>query len=270
MDIRTATPAQIDTEICRLQVELAQGNNRAALVAKEIRRIEVDDLGYGARRLPALRDELVAWDAQEKKLYAELGPLNSEYARRGGWTRYYLVEGGHLHYDVSADRCSRIWSTSHYWLTEFSGQNSSGVIELAGDRVCTICFPDAPVAVQERPSRLLTKTEQEKAEAARQREEKRTQAAKARAAKAIVDPETGGPLVITVHGWNETIKTERAAATALVDQLQDQQYDYEHDSSRVQAIKKLLGALAVKRGTTVEEERTAAEKRLAARIKREG
>jgi hypothetical protein len=250
MDITTATPAEIDAEIARLEAEYARAY---AILDRKA--------STPAAREQASRDAQAAREA--------LNPLNAEFERRGGWNRYFLVEGGHLHYDVSSYRCSRTITTRHYWPTELADLPVDEVVALAGERACTVCFPGAPVAVLKRPSKLQTKSEAEQVAAAAERAQKRSEAAKAKAAKAIVDPETGGELVVNTYGWAETIKTERAAAIELVNQLWYQKY-YSDPQDRDAAVAQLLAALAAKRGTTIEEERAAAEKRLAARIKREG
>jgi hypothetical protein len=272
MNLTTATPVEIDTEIARINGELNAIFNQIDAAKDAIQRYEDSDANR-RRTWPVIGEKaaqavaaLPGLRATAEELRDQLRPLHDEFGARGGWERYYLVEGGHLHYDVSSYRCSRIATTSHYWLTELSGQAAAEVIELAGERVCTVCFPDAPVAVQERPSKLFTKTEQEKEEARVARAEKAAAKAKKTAAAAITTP-SGTEL--RTHNSLGVIKTERAAAIELVDALWYEEF-YGTAADRIEDIEVLTAALAWKRGTTPADELAAAQVRLAARIKREG
>lgn len=266
MNTTTATPTEIDAELARINGEIAR---HEAVVARADSSLERLAQGRGGvyetvEEIEARRD--AALDAIGE-LSTETLPLHAEYDRRP-WTRWFLVEGGHLHYDVSSHRCSRILSTSHYWLTELSGQAEAEVIELAGERVCTTCFPAAPVAALTRTSKLFTKTEQEKEDARIARAEKKREADAKKIAKAITNPD-GTPLVLGTGRWTDKIETETAAKIKVVDELWYEKF-YGADAERQANIELLLAALAAKHETTVEDERAAAEKRLAARIKREG
>lgn len=264
MDIPTATPAEIDGEIARIRIEIGRVVQRANLVADSISRLEKDDI-YGPRRIPALHAELKDLNVREDALRGELAPYSLEYAARGGWTRYFLVNNstGHVHSSMECSTC--FVSTEYRWLTGESGKSAEDLVELAGERACTVCFPWAPVDALKRASAFRSDSE----EAAIARAKKRAEAAEAKATKAITNPD-GTPLEISVSGMRpEVIKTERAAAIEVVDQLWYQKY-YSDPQEREATVVQLLAALAAKRGTSVEEERAAAEKRLVARIKREG
>jgi hypothetical protein len=293
MQVTTATPVEIDTELARLGAELAVQYNaidRAMAASKRLVEGRYYDEVRDAEQLDSYNRKVATATWEAGILQSACRPFDAEFTRRGGWTRYYLVEGGHLHYDVSGHRCSRIPSTSHYWLTEQSGKSAAEVIELAGERVCTVCFPDAPVAVQERPSQLLTKTEAEQAEARAEREQKRSQAAATKAAKAITAPD-GSPLVVSHFGWTETLKTEAAAqseyrgAIAEIAALEDSSYAegrpknqtvQEHEEHRARIIADLrpraqvtLEALAAKHGVTVEEETERHAKAIATKVRKD-
>lgn len=270
MQVTTAHPVAIDTEIARINKEIAGHElviERSENNAERWSKSHMAD--YYADRIAEAKTDAEEARKAVIRLHVEAEPLHVEFERRGGWTRWYLVEDGHLHNDVSAWRCSRIATTSHYWMVELSGKDEEEVIELAGERVCTTCFPAAPVSVLNRPSKLLTASEADRAEAARQRQQAREEKAKKAAAKGITDPTTGGPLVVVVHGHRETIKTQRAAEIELVSQLWYQKF-YSNPEHREDAVRLLLAALAAKKGTTATEELAAAQKRLVARIKREG
>lgn len=288
MNVTTATPAQIDAEIARINGEIAKLEGTIERAEKRVARVR-SNLHPDTGELSELGRQIDIAAGQINGLEAELVPFQTEFQVRGGWTRYYLVEGGHLHYDVSGWRCSRIPTTSHYWLTELSGQAVDEVIELAGERVCTVCFPDAPVAVQNRPSQLLTKTEAEKAEAARERAAKSAQAAATKVAKAITAPD-GSPLVYVSWGRDEKVSTEAAAqadyreAVAEIASLRDAGYQAsrgihqtveEHEAFRTRVIENLepripvlLAALAAKHGITAAEEAERHAKPIAAKVRK--
>lgn len=210
MDITTATPAEIDTEIQRLDVERQRLGLRLISLRRELGEAENQALGYGANRkvrpVTQLREQIAVTEREAADAIESELPLGREFVRRGGWTRWYLVLDGHLHYDIAAWRCSRIPTTDHYWMTEHSGRSAAEMIELAGDRVCTTCFPDAPVAPRPATARFMTPTE---AERAAYREAQNRKRAATKAAQ-ILTPD-GAELRTAggVHG--DLIKTEVAA-----------------------------------------------------------
>src|SRR5512145_2825650 len=141
-DPATATPAEIDTEIARIQGE------HAALEA-EIRRNNrslhyADEAGD---RVAANRfmDLIVKAGNQQAELDKEMRPLTVEWTRRGGWTRYYLVDAhdGHVHSSTGCSSCFP--TTAFYWLTSESGKTAEQIVAQAQAQACTVCFPWAPV-----------------------------------------------------------------------------------------------------------------------------
>lgn len=130
-----------------------------------------------------------------------LGKLDAEFDRRGGWTRAYLVTDGHVH---SSQRCSSCnngeFPTRFFWMIDYSGKTQAEIIEAAGERACTICYPDAPVARKDKgevvtvpKSVMLTPEEIERAEA-REAEAKRRAEKKAKAALNAITQPDGTPL----------------------------------------------------------------------------
>ena len=160
-------PVQIDTDIAKMQLE--EMRLEQALKANRIK--------------------------QDK--------LHEVYIRNGRWTRAFLVTDGHLHKTTRCNTCYP--TTAFFWMTELSGLSEEEIVELAGERACTVCFPDAPVDVRNRPSQLSTDEEKERAA---QREERAAKAAAAKAAEIVT--ETG-----------KTYKTERAASNAVVAAVKD-------------------------------------------------
>lgn len=167
-DIQAAAPAEIDANLA------------------ELARIEAELLA----KLDRIRGERQALDA--------------EFDRRGGWTRAYFVNNvdGHIHTSTS---CSSLrWTTSITWLTEHSGKDADEMVELAGWRACTICFPDAPLGIEKMPSQI--KSDEDVAR--EQRAAERAEAARQRDEKVVRDAE--GKVMF---------KTERSAEIAAVDHL---------------------------------------------------
>ena len=91
------------------------------------------------------------------------------------WPQYWLVSNGHFH---TSTQCSSLHPTTMIGLySPASGMEEDEAIELAGDRICTICIPDAPVSALNTPSTIMTREEREEKEAKdevkRLREEKK-------------------------------------------------------------------------------------------------
>jgi len=266
MDITTATPAEIDTEICRLENIMSATGQRLVSLRREFGEAKTQAAGYGARRRVRSVEEITAdIEATEKirfDTYRQLSPLYNEFVRRGGWTRWYLVADGHLHYDTSGSRCSRIPTTDHYWMTEYSGRSAAEMIELAGDRVCTTCFPDAPVAPRPATARFMTPSEAERAAYTE------TRARKAAATKAAQITTPDGRELRAANGVHgDLIKTEVAARRrALQDATDIAFYGDSHPSAAEwrETVKRMIEALAHRDathfgGTGVTEETLRAE-----------
>jgi hypothetical protein len=188
VDIATATPAEIDTEIDRLdreQVNLA-------------------------RQIEALRAKM---DANARAA----APLHAEYARRP-WTRIYRVDNsnGHVH---TTTACSTTYATTDFqWFPELSGKGATEIVELAGEYTCLVCFgqvrPEILEARKGRPCRIetdgqrKTREEREAADAARQAK------AAAKNAKALVRP-------VGISDASVTVTTKADAWGKLTDALID-------------------------------------------------
>ena len=271
MDTATATPAEIDGEIARLMGLIANQRNAIDRARKTIameHRYTAPDGSVNTRRITQCQVLIEATTLAMERLKAQVVPLDAEYSRRGGWTRYYLVDAnygdGHVHYDNSAYRCSRTQNTRHYWLTSESGKTAEEVIKQAGSAICTLCFSNAPVDSASRPRGYHTPSEIERQEAAKAKETKRL----AREAKRITNPD-GSALRCGDH--QERIETVVAAQRAAVDAMfWPKVYDRSLTDADKADIERILTALVAKRGTTVEAERAALQKRYVAKCKREG
>lgn len=261
-DIATATPAEIDEQISRLDLTIARADADRDHLRRKL------DLDLTWDKLRKINDEIDRLGYIAAEAFQQVRPLNAEFTRRGTWRRYYLVEDGHLHYDVSGSRCSRIHSTTHYWMTEFSGQAPAEVIALAGERVCTTCFPEAPVAPRPAAARFMTRTEAERAAHA---EEKARKAAAKKAAQ-ITNPD-GSELRTAdgVHG--DLIKTETAAQRrALSDAADIAFYGASHPSfgEWSETVRRMVAALAHRTGMDEGTLRAEINNKVTKKARREG
>jgi len=202
----TATaPSEIDAELARLDVELTKAEKTVLALRKRRRdRIERGDVNLAEELVLQIEQACSAADACE----AAARPLDEEFARRGGWTRAWLVlnTGGHVHRTTACRTCFP--TTKFAWLTHLSGHDEAEIIDLAGRAACTECYPSAPVEVRNQPSRI--KTPEQLARSA-----ERAQRAQAKAAKAIAAPD-GTPLRTKHCGLIETEFTARRSYTDLL------------------------------------------------------
>lgn len=181
MDLTTATPPQIDTLCVEYQRAKARAEQGVAVAHHRVH----DALGerkapghyVGRRHMDGgwpttdeeaikLAEELLVdasapdWkvgivrrmldglrEAREVLVTAQamFAPLDAEWDRRGGWSRFFLVQNnnGHIH---SSMNCSTCYARTEYgWLTELSGLTEADAVEAYGTILCSVCFPSAPV-----------------------------------------------------------------------------------------------------------------------------
>jgi hypothetical protein len=69
-----------------------------------------------------------------------------------GWSRYFLVtsSAGHVHSSMHCSSCN--WRTTYAPVVQLSATSDAEAVELLGETLCSVCFPDAPV--DGRPSKL--------------------------------------------------------------------------------------------------------------------
>ncbi len=63
-----------------------------------------------------------------------------------GWNRYFLVtsSAGHVHRSMHCSTCNP--RTAYAPVVALSGSEDAEAVELLGETLCSVCFPDAPVA----------------------------------------------------------------------------------------------------------------------------
>jgi hypothetical protein len=260
MNIATATPSEIDTRIAQIQMAVATTQHRVDYLLCLV------EGGYATAAHVAEKAER---QAQLNEYYAELDLLRAEYAK-GQWERYYLVTNtnGHVHTSMHCDTCFA--TTEFGWLTQFSGIAIDEVGALAGETACARCFPNLPAEVMARKADARMDTPERIAAREKNAAEKAAKAAKA-AAKAIANPD-GSPLMMLDHfGSLEEVKTEVAASRRVMEAAFNLRWYGAGAGAEgwKQNVEHGLVALAHKRGTTVEAERAALDKKVEAKYRRE-
>lgn len=79
------------------------------------------------------------------RIEREIDALEAEFTA-APWSRFFLVTSseGHIH---SSRHCSSCNSNTEYdWLPQLSGKTEAEAVADQGPRLCSICFPTAPVA----------------------------------------------------------------------------------------------------------------------------
>lgn len=228
MDLKTATPAQIDAELAPIYGRYAQAAaaKRAALTSAE------RYAKYGAQYATSIKRYEAAAAAAQTEMHAaeaEMAPYEAEYAARGGWTRFFMVmnNGGHLHSTRQCSTCR--WSTQFSWMPEYSGQDEAGIVDLAGEDACTVCFPSAPVNQQSRlPFRVQERAEREAAAAEK--------AAKLAAKNAKAINADGSEWRVREFGMHENFKTIRAVELAIMREMDYTVYYGDKDGQKAAAV----------------------------------
>jgi hypothetical protein len=183
--LRQQTPSEIDAQIAELSYQIARLSAKSnwetdriehfrSMIAKgNDQRWVSDAINEGITNRNKLRDQI-------EKLADQIDPLEGEYRRRGGWTRAFLVtnNGGHVH---RTQACSTCYITTDFvWLTDLSGKDEQGIVDLAGERACTVCYASAPVKLRlDRPTQLFSEEEKAAQKAREERAAKRQAAADA-------------------------------------------------------------------------------------------
>ncbi len=210
MDLTTATPVEIDTVLARIMND-EYTNTLAFGSALDMLHYAVSDEKVGAwsrRNWAMSTDETIdaakalaeggtykATDAQKyldrfnaaraqaKALREEAAPLNTEFQRRGGWSRAFLATSANGHIHSSRDCSTCYVTTNFYWFVDLSGHDEAEIVTKAGSDACTVCYPSAPVNDLKRPRSIFSDDEK----AAQQARVERDQAKTDRLAKKIAN-----------------------------------------------------------------------------------
>lgn len=220
--------------------------------------------------------------AQIARLTRTADLLAARYIR-APWTRYYAVPGGHVH---SSTSCSSCYPTTQFLRVDvWAGRTAADLVEAAGERACTVCFPWAPVETRTRPSTVWAPEESDARQAADARRAELDAKRAARDAKSITTRD--GDELLDNHGME--IKTERSAQIEYVDMIvramdlramTAEEWDVVDRAERLAYwanlaaeydghAARILDALAAKHGVSVDVERATLAPKITARRKRD-
>jgi hypothetical protein len=174
----TTFPVQIDTDLAAASDQQAVAGGRRTLALAEVHRLVGDDPGhvyrgrrrvqlpfalsddealaklrtegpvnaYDQYRVAGLLERLAGFDAQLADARARIEAGNEAFRAAGGWSRFFLVQGGHIHSSMSCSTCNNGEAmTSFGWLPALSGLTEAEAVAEHGAILCTVCFPSAPV-----------------------------------------------------------------------------------------------------------------------------
>jgi hypothetical protein len=250
MDLTTKTPAEIDELWFPLMDQESNARGRAFQYA-----MTAADGSYGAQLREQYASKAAEFEAQADAFHAEQEPFRAEWNRREGWVRAYLAVtngDGHVHRTMSCRTCNRgKQNTQFAHLPQVSGLTDDEIVELAGERACTVCYEDAPVETLKRATRLFSAKLAEK---------------KAKAAAAAITNPDGSTLTGPLGKWDD-IRTEHTAWIRAVDiTFNHRAYGYE---PHLETFFGIITALAAKTGRSFEDIHEEVEARAQAKAKRE-
>lgn len=100
--------------------------------------------GWDADETQRAVDRWHAIKAEIAAARAEAQPLEAEFNAKP-WSRFFLVTNanGHIHSSMSCSTCNP--RTQFGWLPELSGLTEKDAVDAHGPRLCTVCYPTAPV-----------------------------------------------------------------------------------------------------------------------------
>ena len=153
------TPCEIDTQLAELHAKQWTAAMRRKEAEKRFEDARNGHRLYG-RTLEEFEEEYLNATAALTACNEAIAPFEREFSRRGGWKRYYLVPGGHVHRERNCSTCH--WNTRFGWLVELADCDENVMVKAHGDGACAVCFP----AVQTHPDFLRAKALREAAEAA--------------------------------------------------------------------------------------------------------
>jgi hypothetical protein len=283
MSTTTATryEVQVDTEIARIATAIADTERSIRLALLDIERYENADASY-RRIFPVIGERAAAAEAALPGLRAQQDALTTdlhiEEAKYTGWNRYYLVNNtnGHLHPDTNCSTCNNgVEPTQFKWITEFSGFPTAEVIELAGEKCCTVCYPGAPV--EKKADRAFRSDE----EIAREERDAEKAAKRAKKAEKALRVDLEEVVITDPNGrTDERLKTIVAAENYYAGELSwaESVRLHSNEGGRNEALiaeyryhaEQALQALAARFETTVEAQRERLAPKLARKLKNEG
>jgi len=224
-------PPEIDAclaDIARRRTPVEAAVHRLLWVRRRDGRVVERELGpTGLAELAALRGKVA-------ELIAQSAPYEKEFARRGGWSRFFLCLNaeGHVHSSLACPTLRR--DTQMAWLPELSGRTEAEMVAEHGDGACTVCFPTAPTMAG-----FDDGTSARARRSAEERAARDAEAAVRRAAKAEKE------LVRPVRGRYGTVRTVAAAKQEIRDAIRSNVW-YGEAADRLETIRAMRAALVEK------------------------
>lgn len=171
-----------------------------------------------SHKSPAVQAEVARYDQADEafeQAKQDVNTLDEVWRERGAWNRAFLATSadGHVHSSLHCSTCRP--TTQFALMTDYSDKSEDEIVEAAGYRACTVCYPSAPVGDEKTlPTRILTDEEKRKLKERQEREafkamspqeqkeRKRRKAAEKRAAEKAAKLERaatkdGKPIVFT-------------------------------------------------------------------------
>lgn len=234
------TPIEVDTKLAESHGRYAALRSKQLSYLKRAEQVRHRDPKYADQLVDMAKD----CDDEVEETVAEMAPLEAQYATQR-WTRAFVVPGGHVH---SSMNCSTCYPTTEFgWVVEMSDSTQAEIIEAAGSRACTVCYPNAPVDAP--AGRIFHATELEAEQARQKRAAKKAAADDKKVANAIGPHRTSD---------RELISTVHQAKAYLTDGFE---WGWNHPSYSQEDRDAIAVLLAAKLGTTPENELEAATKR---------
>lgn len=233
------TNAQIREEF-RARIEADKGYDYSSATMEErqahFQQERTNFGGYGADGIQRMLDRHDEQVGIVRARNGEANSYNEEFDARGGWGRAYLVEGsnGHVHTSMGCSSCNKGQTPTQFsWLPDYSAKGEDKIVEDAGERACTVCYPSAPVDVTNRPTKMYGPNEIEAQKAREQREVEKQERLKKKIEKGLTDDGSELRVPYSMNG-NGTVRTEgiksevtgrRALQEAMADEYRWQKSD---------------------------------------------
>lgn len=236
------------------EVHYAVGDRRISLQTWRLSHGEAEAKAAGTPKGQAALDQV----SRARGAVAELdgtvlATLEAEFDRRGGWPRAYLVTDGHVHSSMHCSTCNRgEFPTRFFWMLDYSGKSMAEIVEAAGERACTVCYPDAPVnrGQQVVPKSMMLTPEEIEREKVRGEEAARRAEKRAKAALNAITQPDGTPLRDEVdRSGKQTGSVVKTVRTARIELKSECWYAYawgDDDGGHERNIRHLARAVAWK------------------------
>lgn len=96
-------------------------------------------------RVVKVSSTLSMLDNQIDILRSKLETVRVTFVQRGGWSRFFTVDGGHIHSGETCKGGTIRPPTRLGWNPELSGKTEGEAVAKLGPLLCTHCFPSAPI-----------------------------------------------------------------------------------------------------------------------------